>query len=94
MNMMSVNSKTKVAMDSLPQTFTDKFKCNKCKSYFRTPIWIVCHNGHNVCDACKGTYWVFNGARAPCSGGSKCNKMSPAVRNIALEDVYKVSNDF
>jgi len=84
---MSENSKrAKVDKDGLtvPGTFPDKFKCTKCKKYFRPPIWIVCHNGHNVCDACKGSY-----GRSAYACTSKCKIMSKAIRNFALEDVYE-----
>merc|ERR1719471_2561175 len=92
--MMSENSKrAKVDMVDLtvPETFTDNFKCTKCKKYFRAPIWIVCYNGHNVCDACKGSFWTKYFC-ASASETSECRVMNPAVRNFALEHICKDLN--
>ena len=81
--MMSEASKPKVETASLtvPETFTDKFKCIKCKKYLRPPIWIVCESGHNVCDLCR---W---GSSPACAA---CEKWPKKIRNFLVEDSTKV----
>ena len=86
--MMSEDSKPKVDMDSLPETFTERFKCNKCKKYLRPPIWIICNSGHNVCDICKTDAGIF--FVCPGFGFLGCEVIPGNIRNFAYEDMRKV----
>ena len=89
--MMSVSevSKPKVDMASLtvPETFTERFKCSKCSKYLRPPIWIICDSGHNVCDICKTALEESN-----CPGSDKCKRYedSQGIQNFIVEDMMKV----
>ena len=85
--MMSEISKPKVDTASLPETFTEKFKCSKCTKYLRPPIWIICESGHNVCDPCKT---ALGESACPGSDGLCKRITSRQMQNFAFEDMRKV----
>ena len=83
--MMSEVSEQKADMASVSEELAEKFNCSHCRKYLRPPIWIVCKNGHNLCDICK----IYLGT-APCPGDgckNKCIPPSKQIRNSALEAV-------
>ena len=85
--MMSEDSEPKVDIASLPETFTEKFKCSKCKKYLRPPIWIVCDRGHNVCDICKPD---LDDTGSTCTVSPECKIISENIRNFLVEEMIQV----